>query len=118
MINPIDTSKVLFDAQAQKQPKVDNLSHDDAKLKEQTDAFEAILIKTLLDTALKMEDNLYPKAAGHDIYESMYREQMSEALSGGFGYSDALFKWLKEEQNIAENGGIYKPNDKKTGNKE
>lgn len=110
-MNTIDTSKALFDTQIQKQPKIDplTLSKDDQKLREQTDAFEAILVKTLLDTAMKMDDTLYPKAPGHEIYDSMYREHMSQALSGGFGYSDALFAWLKEEQNIAENGGVYKP---------
>lgn len=105
----IDTSSAMMAAQSQKQPKIENLENDDVKLREQTDAFEAILLKTLLDTALKMDDALYPKAPGHEIYTSMYREHMSEALAGGFGYSDALFNWLKEEQNIAENGGVYKP---------
>lgn len=105
----IDISNALSMAQAQKKPKIENLSAEDAQLREQTDAFEAILLKTLLDTSMKMDSGLLPKAPGHEIYMSMYREHMSEALAGGFGYSDALFNWIKEEQNIAENGGTYIP---------
>ncbi len=105
----IDISNALSMAQAQKKPKIENLSAEDAQLREQTDAFEAILLKTLLDTSMKMDSGLFPKAPGHEIYMSMYREHMSEALAGGFGYSDALFNWIKEEQNIAENGGMYIP---------
>lgn len=102
-------SQALSNAQNQKQPKIQNLSAEDAQLREQTDAFEALLLKTLLDTSMKMDNGLFPKAPGHDIYMSMYREHMSEALAGSFGYSDALFNWVKEEQNIAENGGMYVP---------
>lgn len=71
---------------------------DDTRLREQTDAFEALIIKNMLDTALKMDDSLYPKAPGHDIYESMYRDTLSESLSGSFGFSDLLFDYLKDLQ--------------------
>ena len=72
-------------------------SKEDAALKEQTDAFEAILLKFMLDNALKLEDPLFPKQPGTDIYHSMYKESLSEQLSGSFGYSKALYDWLKEQ---------------------
>ena len=72
-------------------------SKEDVALKEQTDAFEAILLKFMLDNALKLEDPLFPKQPGTDIYHSMYKESLSEQLSGSFGYSKALYDWLKEQ---------------------
>ncbi|RDU52324.1 hypothetical protein [Helicobacter sp. MIT 01-3238] len=72
-------------------------SKEDATLKEQTDAFEAILLKFMLDNALKLEYPLFPKQPGTDIYHSMYKESLSEQLSGSFGYSKALYDWLKEQ---------------------
>ena len=73
-------------------------SKNDAKLKEQTDAFESILLKFMLDTSLKMDNPLYPKQAGSEIYESMYKDSLANQLSGSFGYSKLLFDWLKEQQ--------------------
>ncbi len=81
-----------------KQPPTIQKTDDDTRLREQTDAFEALIIKNMLDTALKMDDSLYPKAPGHDIYESMYRDTLSESLSGSFGFSDLLFDYLKDLQ--------------------
>ncbi|MGD9596374.1 MAG: Rod binding protein [Wolinella sp.] len=98
MLSSIDSSSALYGAQ--KVPTIENAKSDDEKLKEQTDAFEAIMVKVLLDTALKFDNPLYPKEAGHEIYESMYKEQLSQSLSGGFGYSDLLFNYLKEQQNL------------------
>ncbi|MGP1450316.1 MAG: Rod binding protein [Wolinella sp.] len=96
----IDSSNALYSAQ--KTPTIENRKSDDERLREQTDAFEAVMIKTLLDTALKLDNPLYPKEAGHEIYESMYKEQLSQTLSGGFGYSELLFNYLKEQQNLAK----------------
>lgn len=73
-------------------------SREDAKLKEQTDAFEALLLKTLLDTSLKLDDPLYPKEAGSEIYQSMYKDTLASSLSGSFGYSELLFNFLKEQE--------------------
>ena len=69
----------------------------DALLKEQTDAFEAFMVKAVLDIALKEDDknSLYPKAAGSDIYRSMYN--MSKALSGNLGFSELLYDFLKRD---------------------
>ncbi len=78
--------------------KLKNDTENDKKLREQTDAFEALILKTLLDTSLKLDNPLYPKEAGNDIYQSMYKDTLAESLSGGFGYSELLFNFLKEQQ--------------------
>lgn len=72
----------------------------DKALREQTDKFEAIFIKTLLDTSLDLDNPLYPKQPGSDIYNSMFKEQLAENLSGSFGYSELLFNYLKEQQKL------------------
>lgn len=87
-------SKELLDA-AKSTPNIIK-TDDDSRLREQTDAFEALIIKNMLDTALKMDESLFPKAPGHDIYESMYRDTLSESLSGSFGFSDLLYDYLKD----------------------
>ncbi|WP_299549724.1 rod-binding protein [uncultured Helicobacter sp.] len=89
-------SKELIDA-AKSTPTIQK-TDDDSRLREQTDAFEALILKQMLDISLKMDDTLYPKAPGHDIYESMYRDTLSESLSGSFGFSDLLFDYLKDLQ--------------------
>ena len=72
----------------------------DAALREQTDQFESILLKFMLEKAIKNDDTHYPKQPGSDIYHSMYIDQLSQELSGGFGYSELLFNFLKEQQNM------------------
>lgn len=91
----VDTSLATFNA---KTPKVELRETDEAKLKKQTDAFEALIVKTMLSVAIKNEDPLYPKEAGSDIYHSMYLDTLSENLSGSFGYSELLLNYLKEQQ--------------------
>jgi len=71
---------------------------NDKKLKESTDAFEAFLVKKVLDISLKKENSIFGKDAGDKIYNSMYNDTMSKALSGGFGFSKLLFNFLKEQQ--------------------
>ena len=66
-------------------------------LKKSCDSFESEILKHFLDKSLKKETSLFPKTAGEDIYESMYREQLSQNLSGGFGYSKLLFEYLKNK---------------------
>ena len=72
---------------------------NDEKLKESTDAFEAILIKEVLDISMKHENSLFGKDAGDKIYNSMYHDAISKNLSGGFGFSKILFDYLKNIQN-------------------
>jgi Rod binding domain-containing protein len=76
---------------------------DDKKLKEQTDNFESFMVKKVLDIALKHENSLFGKDAGDKIYNSMYNDTMSKALSGGMGYSELLFNFLKEGQATTTN---------------
>lgn len=78
-------------------PKIQK-TDDDTLLREQTDAFEALIVKNMLDIALKDDNTLFPKAAGHDIYQSMYKETLSQSLSGSFGFSELLFNYLKDLQ--------------------
>ena len=96
----IDNSLALNSLQksAQNSSNLGKLSGDDAKLKEKTDEFEAVMIRTILDTSLKLDNSLFPKEAGDDIYQFMYKDSLSKSLSGGFGYSQLLFDFLKEQQ--------------------
>ena len=77
--------------------KLENVnSKDDIALKEQTDNFEAVFLKIVLDKSLKTENHLFPKGVGEDIYKSMYNDALSKDLSGGFGFSQMLFNFLKQ----------------------
>ena len=91
----IDNSVALMSIK--KDCKIDN--ENDEKLKESTDAFEAFLIKQVLDISLKHENSLFGKDAGDKIYNSMYNDAISKNLSGAFGFSKLLFDYLKEKQN-------------------
>lgn len=91
----IDNSNAILSYE--KVPSLNQTSiSDDAKLREQTDAFEAFFLKQILDVSIKNENPLFPKDAGDKIYNSMYNDTMSKSLSGGFGFSDLLFNFLKE----------------------
>ncbi len=52
----------------------------------------------MLDSTMKMDNPLYPKAPGDEIYTSMYKDTLSKELSGNFGYSEMLFNFLKEQE--------------------
>ncbi|BCD45928.1 hypothetical protein [Helicobacter suis] len=78
--------------------KLKSTKNDDQQLKVQTDAFESLLLKFMLDTALKLDNPLYPKQPGSEIYQSMYKESLSNQLSGHFGYSELLFNFLKDQE--------------------
>lgn len=71
---------------------------DDAKLREQSNAFEALILKNMLDYSLKLDDSLYEKSPGSEIYNSMYKETIANELSGAFGYGDLLYNYLKEQK--------------------
>lgn len=72
--------------------------NDDSKLREQSNAFEALILKNMLDYSLNMENPLYEKSPGNEIYNSMYKETLADQLSGAFGYGDLLFNYLKEQK--------------------
>jgi Rod binding domain-containing protein len=76
-------------------PTIDK-SVDDKALREQTDAFEAVIIKMLMDTAAQGEKNLFADQndPGEKIYKSMYRDELSKASAGSFGFSEMLYDFL------------------------
>lgn len=71
----------------------------DAVLREKTDQFEAIIVKMMLDEAMKEEKNLFSSTndPGDKIFKSMYREELSNASAGGFGFSQMLFEHLSQK---------------------
>lgn len=90
----VDTSVALMNNNYNK--TIDANAKNDALLKEQTDKFEAFFIKQVLDISMKNDSKLFPKDAGDKIYSSMYNDTMSTSLSGQFGFSEMIFKFLKE----------------------
>lgn len=98
--NMVDKAKLYNDnTPLNKIEKSDNKE----ALKKQTDNFEAIILKTILDTAMPKKDPLFPKAAGNDIYNSMYRDELSKELAGGFGFSELMFDFLTREDIVKIN---------------
>jgi len=96
-INAIDISSKLLSVQKEV-PKIDKHAEDKA-LREQTDAFEAVIVKMLLDNAMKDDKNLFSSQndPGDKIYKSMYREELSKASSGSFGFSQMLYDYLSQK---------------------
>jgi Rod binding domain-containing protein len=79
-------------------PKIDPKAENEA-LREQTDAFESVIIKMLMDNAMKDEKNLFSDQndPGDKIYKSMYRDELSKASAGGFGFSQMLYDYLSQK---------------------
>ena len=90
----IDNSVALLQSK-QNVPSIDN-SLDKEALKKQTDQFEAIILKQLLDTSMKDENTLFGKDPGDKIYNSMYRDEVSKIGAGSMGISQMLFDYLAE----------------------
>ena len=90
----IDNSVSVYQANAGI-PKIDN-GLDKVALKEQTDSFEAIILKQLLDTSMKDENTLFGKDPGDKIYNSMYRDEISKVGAGNMGISQMLFDYLSD----------------------
>lgn len=91
--------KALLAQSYQAAPTIDG-NIDKAALKEKTDQFEAVIIKMMLDNAMKDEKNLFStKDPGDRIYKSMYRDELSRASAGGFGFSQMLFEHLTQKGN-------------------
>lgn len=80
-------------------PKID-ANVEDKELKKQTDAFEAIIVKMLMDNAMKDEKNLFSSQndPGDKIYKSMYRDELSKASAGSFGFSQMLYDYLSQKK--------------------
>ncbi|QOY51451.1 rod-binding protein [Candidatus Sulfurimonas baltica] len=79
-------------------PKIDPKA-DNVELREQTDAFESVILKMLMDNAMKDEKNLFSDQndPGDKIYKSMYRDELAKASAGGFGFSQMLYDFLSEK---------------------
>ena len=92
----IDSTLALSQAQDKIDTRFDKENHD--KLKEQTDSFESLIIKQMLDISMKDEENsLFGKSTGSHIYQSMYHDTLSKELTGGFGYSELLYNFLTKK---------------------
>jgi len=80
-------------------PKIDAKAEDKA-LKEQTDAFEAVIVKMLMDNAMKDEKSIFSSEndPGDKIYKSMYRDELSKASAGSFGFSQILYDYLSKKE--------------------
>jgi flagellar protein FlgJ len=82
----------------QKTTPVMNGKEGDKALHEKCDQFESIIVKMMLDEAMKEEKNLFSsKDPGEKIFKSMYREELSNASAGGFGFSQMLFEHLSQK---------------------
>jgi Rod binding domain-containing protein len=73
---------------------------EDPELRKQTDAFESVIVKMLLDESMKDENNLFTKQKdpGEKIYKSMYRDELSKASAGSFGFSQMLYDYLSQKK--------------------
>jgi peptidoglycan hydrolase FlgJ len=71
----------------------------DKALREKTDQFEAVIVKMMLDEAMKDEKNLFSSTndPGDKIFKSMYRDELCNASAGGFGFSQMLFENLSQK---------------------
>ena len=80
-------------------PKIDPKA-EDVDLRKQTDSFESIIIKMVMDTAMKDDKNLFSdqKDPGDKIYKSMYRDELSKASAGSFGLSQMLYDYLSQKK--------------------
>jgi len=79
-------------------PKIDEKATN-TQLREQTDAFEAVIVKMLMDNAMKDDNDLFSSQndPGNKIYKSMYRDELSKASAGSFGFSQMLYDYLSQK---------------------
>jgi len=98
-INTISSQVQLAMQNSSLTPKIDEKAEDTA-LKAQTDAFESVIIKMLLDNSMKDDKNLFSsqKDPGDKIYKSMYRDELSKASAGSFGFSQMLYDFLSQKK--------------------
>ena len=90
----IDSAATFF-ASKQNIPKIED-GLDKEALKKQTDQFEAVILKQLLDVSMKDENTLFGKDPGDKIYNSMYRDEISKVGAGNMGISQMLFDFLSD----------------------
>ncbi len=91
-------SQVSMISQQSSVPQIDTSAEDKA-LREQTDAFEAVIIKMMMDNASKNDKDMFSSQQdpGDKIYKSMYRDELSKASAGGFGFSQMLYDYLSRD---------------------
>jgi len=91
-------AKIQMASEQNATPKIDK-NVDDKALREQTDAFESVIIKMLMDNAMKDDKNIFSDQndPGDKIYKSMYRDELSKASAGGFGFSQMLYDYLSRK---------------------
>ena len=79
-------------------PKI-NPSAENEELRAQTDAFESVILKMLMDNAMKDEKNLFSQQndPGDKIYKSMYRDELAKTSAGSFGFSEMLYGYLSQK---------------------
>jgi Rod binding domain-containing protein len=94
----INIDKAMMASHNQTVPSVGN-EKDLKGLREKTDQFEAIIVKMMLDNAMKDEKNIFTenKDPGDRIFKSMFRDELSKASAGSFGFSQLLFEHLSEK---------------------
>ncbi|MDY0117746.1 MAG: rod-binding protein [Sulfurimonadaceae bacterium] len=92
------TAQHAMIAQQHQIPKIDPKAENKA-LREQTDAFESVILKMLLDNAMQEENNIFTSQndPGEKIYKSMYRDELAKVSSGGFGFSQMLYEYLSQK---------------------
>ena len=97
-INGATMGQALLSKEINATPRIE-ATEDDKKLREQTDAFEAVIIKMMMDNAMADEKNLFSSQndPGDKIYKSMYRDELSKASAGSFGFSQMLYDYLSQK---------------------
>lgn len=80
-------------------PKIDPKA-EDAQLRKQTDAFEAVIVKMMMDNAMGDEKDIFASQndPGDKIYKSMFRDELSKASAGSFGFSQMLYDYLSQKK--------------------
>lgn len=96
-VNSIDL-QAAFVSQQHMIPKI-NPKAENKELREQTDAFESVILKMMMDNAMQDEKNIFSDEndPGDKIYKSMYREELAKASAGGFGFSQMLYDFLSQK---------------------
>lgn len=89
----------ISNVQYQKAVPTVGTKENNVALRQKTDQFEAIIVKMMLDEAMKDEKNVFSSAndPGDKIYKSMYREELSNASAGSFGFSQMLYENLSQK---------------------
>jgi Rod binding domain-containing protein len=86
---------VYVNAQSSSLPVTQSAKNE--KLKEMTDEFESLFVKMYLEKGLTMNDSLFGKGVGSDIYNGMYVDALSHEMGGKMGLSEILYQHLEEK---------------------